>query len=162
MPIIQPKFELLDEQTEIKVGSLADAMKDTDLFIGVSVAGAVTKEMVESMNEKPIILAMANPIPEIMPEDAKAAGAFIVGTGRSDFPNQVNNVLAFPGIFRGAIDAGAKRITRKMKITAAYALADSVDDLSVDKIIPEVLDKSVAIKVAKCVEEAARKEESED
>lgn len=139
-------------------GSLEDAMVGADLFIGVSVAGAVTVDMVKSMADKPIILAMANPIPEIMPEDAKKAGAFIVGTGRSDFPNQVNNVLAFPGIFRGAIDAGAKRITRLMKITAAYALANAVDHPTVDKIIPEVLEKSVAIKVAKSVQEAARKE----
>ncbi len=142
----------------MKQGSLEDAMNGADLFIGVSVAGAVTPEMVKNMAEKPIILAMANPIPEIMPEDAKKAGAFIVGTGRSDFPNQVNNVLAFPGIFRGAIDAGATRITRLMKITAAYALAEAVENPTVDKIIPEVLDKSVAIKVAKSVHDIALKE----
>lgn len=107
-------------------GSLADAMIDADVFIGVSVANAVNQDMIRSMKKDPIIFAMANPIPEIMPEDAKAAGAFIVGTGRSDFPNQVNNVLAFPGIFRGAIDAKATQFTHDMKLSAAHAIAESV------------------------------------
>ena len=136
-------------------GSLADAMVGADIFVGVSVAGCVTQDMVRSMSERPIILAMANPIPEIMPDEAKAAGAFIVGTGRSDFANQVNNVLAFPGIFRGAMDARAKQITRNMRIAAANALAESVKELDVEKILPPVLDKEVPLKVAKAVENAA-------
>lgn len=136
-------------------GSLADAMRNADVFIGVSVAGVVTTGMVESMAEKPIIFAMANPIPEIMPEDAKMAGAFVVGTGRSDFPNQVNNVLAFPGIFRGALDARSPRITNRMKIAAAYALADYVADPTPDHVIPSPLDEKVAVAVAKAVAEAA-------
>ncbi|RAP34699.1 NAD-dependent malic enzyme [Candidatus Marinamargulisbacteria bacterium SCGC AG-439-L15] len=133
---------------KFKTGSIEDAMKGADVFLGVSVANAVTKEMVKSMAKDPIILAMANPIPEIMPDDAKEAGAFIVGTGRSDFQNQVNNVLAFPGIFRGAMDKRAKRITRKMKIAAAHALANAVKTPKPEKIIPSVLDKGIAYKVA--------------
>jgi len=136
------------------MGSLADAMQKADVFIGVSKGNLVQPEMVKSMNEKPIILAMANPIPEIMPDAAKAAGAFIVGTGRSDFPNQVNNLLAFPGIFRGAIDAKAKRINNKMKIEAAYALAGCVENPTVDEILPSPLDKSVAKKIAQAVQKA--------
>lgn len=139
-----------------KNGSLEDAMVGADVFIGVSVAGALTPKMVKSMAEKSIILAMANPVPEIMPESAKKAGAFIVGTGRSDFPNQVNNVLAFPGIFRGAIDARSPRITRKMKIAAAHALAGAVQDMSVDRILPSPLNRDVGYIVAKAVEDAAR------
>ena len=139
-------------------GSLADAMVDADIFLGVSVADAVTKDMVRSMAKNPIVFAMANPIPEIMPEDAKEAGAYIVGTGRSDFPNQVNNVLAFPGIFRGAIDAKAPRITRQMKLAAAYALADTVENPTPDIIIPSPLDKTVAYKVADAVAKAAKEE----
>ena len=115
-------------------GTLADAMVNADVFIGVSVANAVTQDMIRSMNKNPIIFAMANPTPEIMPDDAKNAGAFIVGTGRSDFPNQVNNVLAFPGIFRGAIDAKATQFTHDMKLAAVHAIAESVSDLSVDNI----------------------------
>ena len=132
-------------------GTLSDAMTGADVFIGVSKGNIVSGEMVERMADKPIILAMANPTPEIMPEDAIKAGAFIVGTGRSDFPNQVNNVLAFPGIFRGALDVRAKYISNKMKIAAAYALADSVADPSVDKILPSPLDKTVAPKIAAAV-----------
>lgn len=139
-------------------GTLAEAMVDADIFLGVSVADAVTKDMVRSMAKDPIVFAMANPIPEIMPEDAKEAGAFIVGTGRSDFPNQVNNVLAFPGIFRGAIDAKAPRITRRMKLAAAYALADTVKNPTPDIIIPSPLDKTVAHQVAAAVEKAAKEE----
>ncbi|MDA1353885.1 MAG: NADP-dependent malic enzyme [bacterium] len=139
-------------------GSLADAMVGADIFLGVSVADAVTKDMVRSMAKDPIVFAMANPIPEIMPEDAKEAGAFIVGTGRSDFPNQVNNVLAFPGIFRGAIDAKARRITRRMKLAAAYALAETIENPTVDAIIPSPLDKTVAYKVAAAVAKAAKEE----
>ena len=124
------------------------------VFIGVSKCGILSAHDVKSMASDPIIFAMANPVPEIMPDAAKEAGAFIVGTGRSDFPNQVNNVLAFPGIFRGAIDARAKRISSKMKIEAAYALAASVENLSVDEILPSPLDKSVAKKIARAVQNA--------
>ena len=134
-------------------GNLADAMIDADVFIGVSVANAVTQDMIRSMKKDPIIFAMANPVPEIMPEDAKAAGAFIVGTGRSDFPNQVNNVLAFPGIFRGAIDAKATQFTHDMKLAAAHAIAESVTNLSIDQILPAVLDKDVPYTVAEKVKE---------
>lgn len=106
-----------------KEGSLADVIKGADVFIGVSVKGALTKDMVQSMNENPIIFAMANPVPEIMPQEAKEAGAKVIGTGRSDFPNQVNNVLAFPGIFRGALDVRATHINEQMKIAAVEAIA---------------------------------------
>jgi malate dehydrogenase (oxaloacetate-decarboxylating) len=136
-----------------KCGSLADAIKETDVFIGVSKGKLLNKNMIQSMNEKPIILAMANPVPEVMPEDAKKWGAFIVGTGRSDFPNQINNVLAFPGIFRGAIDAKASRISNKMKIMAAHAIAGCVKP-TVDEIIPSPLDKKVAVKVAEAVKKS--------
>ncbi len=139
---------------ENKQGKLIDALTGADVFIGVSVGNIVTKEMISKMNEKSIVLAMANPIPEIMPDLAKEAGAFIVGTGRSDFPNQVNNVLAFPGVFRGAIDARAKVITKNMKIAAALALADALPNPTVDEVIPSVLDKSIAYKVAAAVAKA--------
>lgn len=138
-------------------GDLADAMKGADVFIGVSVAGAVTMEMVESMNRDPIIFAMANPVPEIMPDEAKQAGAAVVGTGRSDFPNQVNNVLAFPGIFRGALDTYATNINDEMKQAAVYAIADliSPEELSADKVIPAPFDPRVAPHVAAAVAKAA-------
>lgn len=137
-------------------GSLEEVIKETDVFIGVSVGGALTKEMVESMNDDPIIFAMANPDPEIMPSDAKAAGAKVIGTGRSDFPNQVNNVLAFPGIFRGALDVRATRINERMKVAAAEAIADLVgDDLSEDYVIPNPFDTRVAPAVASNVARAA-------
>ncbi len=138
-------------------GSLEEVIQDTDVFIGVSVAGALTKEMVESMNDQPIIFAMANPDPEILLDEAKEAGAQVVGTGRSDFPNQVNNVLAFPGIFRGALDVRATTINEKMKIAAAYAIAELVteDKLSPDYVIPEPFDKRVAPAVASAVAKAA-------
>jgi malate dehydrogenase (oxaloacetate-decarboxylating) len=138
-------------------GSLKDALVGADVFIGVSVGNVVTQDMVRGMADKSIIFALANPIPEILPDEAKAAGAFIVGTGRSDFNNQVNNVLIFPGIFRGAIDAKAPRITDEMKIEAAYALARSVENPTVDMVLPPVLDKEVAYKVAKAVENVALK-----
>lgn len=140
-------------------GTLADAMRGADVFIGVSAPGCVTPEMVRSMAPDPIILAMANPVPEIMPELAKEAGAAIVGTGRSDFPNQINNVLAFPGIFRGALDVRASDINEEMKIAAANAIAECVSDeaLSPDCIIPSALDRAVAAKVAAAVADAARK-----
>lgn len=141
-----------------KQGSLKDAMKGADVFIGVSKGDLVTAEMVKSMGDKPILFAMANPIPEIMPDVAKAAGAFIVGTGRSDFPNQVNNVLAFPGIFRGAIDVRAKTITNSMKIGAAFALAESITDPTIDNILPSALDKSVPMKIAKRVSQIYKDE----
>lgn len=138
-------------------GELADAMKGADVFVGVSVAGAVTQEMVRSMNRDAIIFAMANPTPEIMPEDAKAAGAAVVGTGRSDFPNQVNNVLAFPGIFRGALDTRATNINEEMKLAAVYAIADLItpEELSADKVIPAPFDARVAPNVAAAVAKAA-------
>lgn len=138
-------------------GTLADAMKDADVFIGVSVAGAVTKEMVASMNRDPIIFAMANPVPEIMPEEAREAGAAVIGTGRSDYPNQVNNVLAFPGIFRGALDVHATNINEEMKLAAAYAIAEliSPEELSADYVIPKPFDPRVAANVAVAVAKAA-------
>lgn len=133
-------------------GSLQDAVKKRDLFIGVSVPGVLTTEMVRSMNSDPIIFAMANPTPEIMPDEATQAGAKIVATGRSDFPNQVNNVLAFPGIFRGLLDARAVKITNEMYIAAAYAIADRIEKPAPDKIIPSAFDISVAPAVAKAVQ----------
>ncbi|MGD6967574.1 NAD(P)-dependent malic enzyme [Rossellomorea vietnamensis] len=138
-------------------GSLKDVIKDADVFIGVSAAGALNEEMVRSMNEDSIIFAMANPVPEIMPEDAKAAGAKVVGTGRSDFPNQVNNVLAFPGIFRGALDVRATHINEKMKQAAVEAIAALVDekDLNEDYVIPGPFDARVAPAVAAAVAQAA-------
>ena len=139
-------------------GSLADAMKGADIFIGVSAPGVVTEEMIKSMAKDPIVLAMANPVPEIMPDIAKAAGAAVVGTGRSDFPNQINNVLAFPGIFRGALDVRASDINEEMKIAAAKALAGLVSDeeLCADYIIPKPFDPRVGKTVAAAVAQAAR------
>jgi malate dehydrogenase (oxaloacetate-decarboxylating) len=141
---------------ENMAGSLGDAMKGADVFIGVSAPNIVDGAMVASMNDKAIVLPMSNPTPEVMPDVAKQAGAYIVGTGRSDFPNQINNVLAFPGIFRGALDARAKRITQEMKVAAVYALAGLIDEneLSPDYIIPKPFDKRVAEHVAKAVREA--------
>lgn len=138
-------------------GTLADALKGADVFIGVSVADTVTPEMVKSMAPDPIIFAMANPVPEIMPELALAAGAAIVGTGRSDLPNQVNNVLAFPGIFRGALDVQARTINEEMKIAAAYAIAHLIPDaeLTRDYVIPAAFDPQVAPAVAEAVARAA-------
>ncbi len=136
-------------------GTLIDAIKGADVFIGVSAAGVLTEEMVRSMTPDPIVFAMANPVPEIMPDLAKLAGAKIIATGRSDYPNQINNVLAFPGVFRGALDAGAKKITEEMKLAAARALAEYVGEPTVDKIIPDPLDKNVALAVARAVAAAA-------
>ncbi|MEW9078837.1 NADP-dependent malic enzyme [Terrisporobacter glycolicus] len=140
-------------------GSLVDIIKDKDVFIGVSAPKMVTKEMVETMADKPIVFAMANPTPEIFPDEAKAGGAFIVGTGRSDFPNQVNNVLAFPGIFRGALDVRAREINEEMKVAAAYAIANVVSDeeLTPDYVLPDAFNKNVVENVAKAVREAAIK-----
>jgi len=140
-------------------GSLADAMKGADIFIGVSSPGTVTEEMVKTMASMPILFPMANPTPEIMPELAERAGAAVVGTGRSDFKNQINNVMAFPGIFRGALDVRASDINDEMKIAAAMALADLVgkDELSADFIVPAAFDARVAPTVAAAVAEAARR-----
>lgn len=136
-----------------KNGTLADAVEDADIFIGVSAPGSLTKEMVASMNKDAIIFAMANPVPEIMPDEAKAAGARVVGTGRSDFPNQINNVVAFPGIFRGALEGRAPQITEEMKLAAAYAIAGLVPDteLNEDNILPEAFDTRVADAVSEAV-----------
>jgi malate dehydrogenase (oxaloacetate-decarboxylating) len=138
-------------------GTLADAMRGADVFIGVSGPGIVTEEMIRSMNKDPIVFAMANPIPEIWPEAAMRAGASVVGTGRSDFLNQINNVLAFPGIFRGALDARATRITDEMKIEAAHAIADYIKKPQRDRILPNILDREVTPAVAKAVAKAAEK-----
>lgn len=140
-------------------GTLADAMKGADMFLGVSAPNVVSEDMVKSMAEKPIVFAMANPTPEIMPDKAKAAGAAVVGTGRSDFPNQINNVLAFPGIFRGALDCRAKEINEEMKVAASMAIASLVEDdrLSAEYILPEAFDQRIGKAVAEAVVEAARK-----
>lgn len=140
-------------------GTLADAMKGADMFLGVSAPNVVSEDMVKSMAEKPIVFAMANPTPEIMPDKAKAAGAAVVGTGRSDFPNQINNVLAFPGIFRGALDCRAKEINEEMKVAASMAIASLVEDdrLSAEYILPEAFDQRIGKAVADAVVEAARK-----
>jgi malate dehydrogenase (oxaloacetate-decarboxylating) len=142
---------LCDKQGEINTGaSLTDTMRGADIFIGVSAGNCVTTEMVAGMNKDAIVFAMANPTPEIMPDAAKAGGAAIVGTGRSDFPNQINNVLAFPGVFRGVLDSRAKEITEKMKIAAAQAIANYITPTA-DCILPSPLDKNVATAVAKGV-----------
>ena len=136
-----------------ETGSLADALRGADIFVGVSAPGIVTPEMVSSMNRDSILFAMANPVPEIMPDLAKAAGARVVGTGRSDFPNQVNNVVAFPGIFKGALEGRASQITEEMKLAAAKAIAGLVprEALSEDNIMPEAFDPRVAQVVADAV-----------
>ncbi len=140
---------------EHRHGSLADALKGADIFVGVSAPGIVSAEMVASMNKDAILFAMANPVPEIMPDVAKAAGAKVVGTGRSDFPNQVNNVVAFPGIFRGALEGRASQITEEMKLAAAYAIAGLVadEDINEDNILPEAFDPRVADVVSKAVKD---------
>lgn len=144
---------------EKKKGTLADAMVGCDVFIGVSAPGVVTEDMIKSMAKDSIVFPMANPVPEIMPELARAAGARIVGTGRSDFPNQINNVLAFPGIFRGALDCRARCINDEMKIATSYALANLIprEELSEENIIPSALDKRVAAAVSEAVIKAAHK-----
>lgn len=144
---------------EHKTGTLADALKGADIFVGVSAPGIVSQEMVASMNKDSILFAMANPVPEIMPDLAKAAGARVVGTGRSDFPNQVNNVLIFPGIFRGALEGRATAITEEMKLAAANAIAALVDDseLSDANILPAAFDPRVADAVSKAVKEHIKK-----
>ncbi|QCT71166.1 malate dehydrogenase (oxaloacetate-decarboxylating) [Eubacterium maltosivorans] len=154
-PTLEEMAKLTNEDRES--GSLADVIKGADVFIGVSGPGTLTKEMVRSMSKDPIVFACANPIPEIFPDEAKAAGAAIVSTGRSDFPNQINNVLAFPGIFRGALDVRAADINDAMKIAAAHALAGLVSDkdLNADYIIPEAFDPRVKDTVAAAVATAA-------
>ena len=144
---------------EKKTGTLADAMKCADVFIGVSAPNIVSEEMVKSMADKPVIFSMANPTPEIMPDVAKKAGAAVVGTGRSDFPNQINNVLAFPGIFRGALDCRASEINEEMKIAASYAIASLVgdDELNPEYILPQAFDKRIGKAVAEAVKKAAVK-----
>ena len=144
---------------EHKTGKLADAMVGADVFLGISAAGCVSEEMVRTMNRDAIIFAMANPTPEIMPDLAKKAGAAVVGTGRSDFPNQINNVLAFPGIFRGALDCRASDINEEMKVAASYALANIIDEseLNADYILPHAFDPRVGKAVAEAVKDAAIK-----
>nr|WP_319539904.1 NADP-dependent malic enzyme [uncultured Methanospirillum sp.] len=150
------KFILGDETNSVhRTGTLADAMRGADAFIGVSVANLVSEEMISSMGPDPIVLSLANPVPEIMPDKARNAGAVVVGTGRSDYPNQVNNVLAFPGIFRGALDARATRITDEMKIAAAHAIAGCVSSPTPEKILPDPLDRGVVTAVAEAVKLAA-------
>ena len=150
------KFILAQETNRAAVrGKLADAMKGADAFIGVSGPGIVTPDMIRSMAKDPIVFAMANPVPEIMPDAAKQGGAAIIGTGRSDYPNQINNVLAFPGIFRGALDARATRISDEMKVAAAHAIADYVPRPRHDRILPNILDKGVTKAVAAAVAQAA-------
>ena len=141
-------------------GTLADVIRGADVFVGVSAPGTLTAEMVKTMAKGPIIFACANPTPEIFPDDAKAAGAAVVSTGRSDYPNQVNNVLCFPGIFRGALDVRASAITEGMKIAAAYAIAGLVneEELCADYILPKAFDPRVREAVAAAVAEAARKD----
>ncbi|MFD2705285.1 NAD(P)-dependent malic enzyme [Salibacterium lacus] len=152
------KVEIAKVTNKDKVaGELSDVVAGTDVFIGVSVAGALTKEMLQSMNEDPVVFAMANPDPEIMPEEAKEAGASVIGTGRSDFPNQINNVLAFPGIFRGALDVNATHINEEMKKAAVYAIADLLEEseLNSDYVIPAPFDPRVAPAVASAVARTA-------
>ena len=151
------KLEILSITNNANLdGILSDAIRGADVFIGVSTGNVLSKDMIKSMNPKPIIFAMANPIPEIMPEDAYAAGAFIVGTGRSDYPNQINNVLAFPGVFKGTIESRAKRITNYMKLSAAFALANSIKNLNKNNILPDALSEDVPINIAKAVKKAAQ------
>ena len=161
MDSLTPAHKVLAEKTnpDCEAGQLSDVIKGADVFIGVSAPGIVTKEMVSSMADKSIVFPMANPTPEIMPNEAKDGGAFIVGTGRSDFSNQINNVLAFPGIFRGALDVRASDINDEMKMAASIAIASLVSDaeLSNEYILPPAFDKRIAPTVAKAVAEAAKK-----
>ena len=155
------KLEIAKISNREKVaGGLENAVKGADIFIGVSAPGVLTADMIKTMNPNPIVLAMANPVPEIMPDEAAAAGAAIIGTGRSDFPNQINNVVAFPGIFRGALDVRASSITENMKIAAAYAIASLVDEseLKPDYILPYAFDSRIKDTVAKAVADAAVKD----
>lgn len=152
------KFILADETNHSgREGTLYDALEGADVFIGVSAAGILSEDMIRRMNDNPVVFAMANPVPEIMPEKAKRAGAAIVATGRSDYPNQINNALVFPGIFRGALDAYATRISDEMKVSAAHALAEYVHRPTREHIIPRVLDRDVTISIAEAVWAAAVK-----
>ena len=161
-PYNNPEQQKMAEVTnkEKVIGTLADAMKGADILIGVSKPGVVTQDMIRSMAENPIVFVMANPVPEIMPDLAKEAGAAVVGTGRSDFPNQVNNVLAFPGIFRGALDARARRITEEMKEAAARAIASCIpeDELTADYVLPDAFDPNVVKNVADAVMKVAKED----
>jgi malate dehydrogenase (oxaloacetate-decarboxylating) len=156
MNFIKEEIASITNKVNLK-GSLKDALPDSDLFIGVSAPHCLTKEMIKTMEKDPIIFAMANPIPEVMPEEAKKAGARVIGTGRSDLPNQINNVLGFPGIFRGALDVRARDINEPMKLAASYAIASMVPEnkLSEDYFIPTPLDKKVVPEVASKVAKAA-------
>ncbi|HVP25589.1 MAG TPA: NADP-dependent malic enzyme [Methanomicrobiales archaeon] len=157
--LLQNKYKYIiahETNQEGRTGTLADAMKGADVFIGVSAPGIVTGKMIRSMNKDAVVFAMANPVPEVMPEVARKAGAAIVGTGRSDYPNQINNVLAFPGIFRGALDARATRITDEMKMAASQALSAMVKEPTRARILPGPLNRKVAWGVALAVERAAR------
>ena len=160
-PSLNPAQRSLSEITNnsLMTGSLSDALQGADIFVGVSAPGIVSEEMIKSMNKDAIVFAMANPVPEIMPDLARNAGAAVVGTGRSDFPNQVNNVLAFPGIFRGALDVRASEINEEMKLAAAYAIAALVSDseLSAEYILPHAFDERVGKAVARAVADAAVK-----
>ena len=161
-PYNNPEQQKMAEVTnkEKVIGTLADAMKGADILIGVSRPGVVTQDMIRSMAKDPIVFVMSNPVPEIMPDLAKEAGAAVVGTGRSDFPNQVNNVLAFPGIFRGALDARARRITEEMKEAAARAIASCIpeDKLTADYVLPDAFDPNVVKNVAEAVMKVAEAE----
>jgi len=150
------KFIIAEETNRTgRVGSLSDAVKGADLFIGVSAPGVLTPGMVRSMNPNPIVFALAHPMPEILPADAFRAGAVIVGTGRNDFPNQINYALAFPGIFRGALDVHASRISDEMKVAAAHAIADFVKRPRKDRLLPQILNRKVVTAVARAVSQAA-------
>ena len=155
LPNLTPVKQEIAEVTNLehKTGNLADALVGTDIFIGVSAPGVVTEEMVASMNKDAIIFALSNPVPEIMPDLAKSAGARVIGTGRSDFPNQVNNVVAFPGIFKGALEGRARQITEEMKIAAAETIAGIIsdDELNEDNILPQPFDPRVAEEVSKAI-----------
>jgi malate dehydrogenase (oxaloacetate-decarboxylating) len=153
------KEEITKYLMPLKNKSMAEAMSGTDVFIGVSAPGLLTGPMIKSMAKNPVVFAMANPVPEIMPDTAKKAGVAVMGTGRSDFPNQINNLLAFPGIFRGTLDAGAKNITEEMKMAASKAIAEYIPEnkLNPRNIIPSPLDKKVPYKVAEAVKKAAQK-----
>ena len=161
-PGLNPAKEAIAAVTnrEKQAGALADVIRGADVFIGVSAPGVLTAEMIRSMAKDPIIFACANPTPEIFPEEAKAAGAAVVSTGRSDYPNQINNVLCFPGIFRGALDVRASQITENMKIAAAYAIAGLVseEELNADYILPKAFDPRLRDAVAQAAAEAARKD----
>ena len=160
-PDLNPELQAMAKITnkQGKQGTLAEVVKGADVFLGLSAPGVLTAEMVSTMNKDPMVFACANPVPEIYPEEAKKGGAAVVGTGRSDYPNQINNVLAFPGVFRGALDVRASDINEEMKAAAAYAIADIVtpEELTADYILPAAFDKRVGPAVAKAVAEAARK-----